>query len=287
MVKLARMVFGALLLCTLAGCNLSFNTPDPRTVFSDPAAYEATDDLVAHFLARDAEKLFERAYPDDGAEISVERFEAVLAFLPDGENVSASMYYAENRMGQGEWQGTPVYLSTFDLRNAEGDYAELVLAVAPHDAECCFLSYYRITPTNVLPSKYYDWNLSEKSPLHWFFFALLFVVPIFIVVSMIACFREKGLLLKWLWMILMAFGYWGVQFNWATGEVRNLLFHVSDTGVFYFSFFKVQLLGAGFLRSGLFQPWMISIGIPIVAIIYWIRRFLKKSPDDNKPDYAH
>ncbi|MEQ9316454.1 MAG: hypothetical protein RLN72_11430, partial [Henriciella sp.] len=40
-------------------------------------------------------------------------------------------------------------------------------------------------------------------------------------------------------------------------------------GGIYFSIFKFHLLGAGITKWGLFQPWIIQIGSPVGAVLYW------------------
>jgi hypothetical protein len=98
-----------------------------------------------------------------------------------------------------------------------------------------------------------------KSPIHFIFLVLVGFLPLFIIFTFITCLRTPIKKRKWLWAIFVLWGYGQFSINWTTG--------VGSIKPFYF-----QLLGAGFMSAGKYAPWILSISIPLGAILFWIRK---------------
>ena len=108
----------------------------------------------------------------------------------------------------------------------------------------------------------FAFTFKGKGFLHYLFFFFAILVPIFILVTLIFAFRTE-LERKWLWIIGILFGFVKFSINWTTGQ-------------FMFNLITFSILGAGFSKSGNIQPWILSFSIPIVAIAFWIKRYLNK-----------
>jgi hypothetical protein len=133
---------------------------------------------------------------------------------------------------------------TFGIREQSGN-----LTVTSFDG--------RITDESLATLHTFD--IKDKGFLHFLFLYLAILIPIFIIVTLIFAIRTK-LTKKWLWIIGILFGFLKFSINWTTGQVG-------------FSLINVSILGAGFSKSGNIAPWILSFSLPIVAIIFWYKRY--------------
>jgi hypothetical protein len=102
-------------------------------------------------------------------------------------------------------------------------------------------------------------SLKAKPVLSYFILAMAIVVPTFIVITLVQLIRTRPLQLKWLWGLFILLGIGQVNLNWTDGSIAFQ--------PIYFSF-----LGAGFFRPGLYGPWLLSVALPLGAIVFQIRR---------------
>ena len=112
-------------------------------------------------------------------------------------------------------------------------------------------------------SKAHAFSLKDKVFLHYLFLFFAISIPIFILISLIFVIKTKQLKKKWLWIIGVLFGFIKFSINWTTGQVG-------------FSLINISILGAGYSKSGNIAPWMLSFSLPIVAIIFWYKRYWDK-----------
>lgn len=115
------------------------------------------------------------------------------------------------------------------------------------------ISPYKISLRNVN-----QFTFQNKGLIHYFFIFMMILVPIFIIISIIFCFKTP-LKRKWLWIIFILFGIISFRLNWTNGE-------------FELQLINIRLLGAGFSKSGIVAPWIISFAVPVGAILFWIKR---------------
>ena len=105
-------------------------------------------------------------------------------------------------------------------------------------------------------------TLSGKSWLHYAFLLMVVAVPIFIVCTVVACLRSK-IRWKWLWVPFIIVGIGQVGVVWLDGPAGSARF------VFRLS---SLLLGVSVIKSPLYDPWVISVSLPLGAILfYWAR----------------
>tara|TARA_R110002051_G_scaffold78487_1_gene142017 strand:+ start:118 stop:1014 length:897 start_codon:yes stop_codon:yes gene_type:complete len=266
---IVRLISAAVLAAFCAACSLSALDHDPEAVFGDPAAYAVSDKVIQAVKSRDTDAFVRLGHPDIGAmDDGRQQVEQVYAFLPDEAEYEITRFYAERRQGQGEYAGVPIYLTMYDVVSPTKT-AELTLAVAEQDGVCCVTTYWRIIPTSGRPSAFHDLTFEAKGWLHYLVFGLLILVPLFILFTAVQCGRNKFVSRKWAWIPFILLGFWGLSFNWTTGALQSAFFHNAD-GMFYFELIKLNLLGAGITTRGIFQPWIIEIGIPIGAVLYWV-----------------
>lgn len=102
-------------------------------------------------------------------------------------------------------------------------------------------------------------TLAGKGPLHWTFLTLAVAIPLFIVVTLVVCARTPIPRRKWLWMLFVAVGLVQVSLNWSTGE----------WGISPVAFL---LLGAAFQKTGPVAPYVLTIALPVGAVVFLLRR---------------
>lgn len=116
-------------------------------------------------------------------------------------------------------------------------------------------------------SKAHEFSLKDKGFLHYLFLFFAILIPIFILISLIFVIKTKRLKRKWLWIIGVLFGFIKFSINWTTGQVG-------------FSLINISILGSGYSKSGNIAPWILSFSLPIVAIIFWYKRYWDKKEAD-------
>jgi hypothetical protein len=95
--------------------------------------------------------------------------------------------------------------------------------------------------------------------IHYVAFVLAVSIPIFIIVTFVACFRMRDLKHKKLWLAFVLFGVSGFALNWTTGGVAIKIL-------------SIQLLGAGFTMASQWAPLMLKVSVPLGAILFWVLR---------------
>jgi hypothetical protein len=130
------------------------------------------------------------------------------------------------------------------LQKREGQLTILGLNVIPQDQPLQELNRF---------------TFAGKSVLHYAVFALAIAIPAFIVYALVLCIRTPIAKRKWLWVIFVALGIVQLSLNWTDGSyvIQPLSF---------------SILGAGFVRAGFYGPVILSVALPIGAIVFLARR---------------
>ena len=112
-------------------------------------------------------------------------------------------------------------------------------------------------------------TFSEKGILHYLVLFIVFLIPIFIVLTIVYIIKTP-MKRKWLWIIGALVGVMSFNLNWTTGD-------------FGFQVITFKLLGIGFTKPGIVAPWFASFSIPIISIIFWTKRksFFEKDQDEK------
>lgn len=101
-------------------------------------------------------------------------------------------------------------------------------------------------------------RLVGKSPLQYSVLLLAILVPLFTLYAVILCIRTKIEKKKWLWVIFVLAGIATFSVDWTTGQWRIVPL-------------SLQLLGAG-ASAPPYGPWVISVSLPLGAIIFLLKR---------------
>ncbi len=113
------------------------------------------------------------------------------------------------------------------------------------------------TPIAASLETLHRFTLTGKSVGHYVVLAAVIFVPLFIVTTIVVCFRSR-VRRPWLWAIFMVIGFGQLQFNWTTGNwaIRPI---------------SILLFGASTFRE-FYGPWILSVGLPVGALIFWFYR---------------
>jgi len=107
-------------------------------------------------------------------------------------------------------------------------------------------------------------TLDGKGALHYIVLTLAVVVPLFILYALVLCFRTRFEKRKWLWLLFVAVGLVQFQLDWTSGAWRVQLF-------------SFVLFGAGIAKSGPVAPWVLTVSLPVGALIFMLRRHAKRA----------
>ena len=124
-------------------------------------------------------------------------------------------------------------------------------------------------------------TLSGKGAGHYVMLFLAVGIPVFILCTLVVCIRTKMRKRKWLWIIFILLGIGKVGLNWTTGGI-----------VFNLLSFHVQLMGASVVKQGPYAPWILSVSVPLGAILFAIRRKKLRAVQpppligDNRPEHT-
>lgn len=106
--------------------------------------------------------------------------------------------------------------------------------------------------------QHFAFSLKDKSLVHYIILALAVCLPIVCVGAFVVCLRTPILRRKWLWALGTLVGIGGVQLDWSSG-------------IAYFHPLSFYLFGAA-ARGIEYTPWMITVSMPVGAILFFVRR---------------
>jgi len=106
-------------------------------------------------------------------------------------------------------------------------------------------------------------TFSGKAMSNFIMLGTVLIVTAFIVISLIICIRTPMPKRKWLWVLLVSLGFISIKLNWTDGDI-----HIVPL--------SVEFLGASFWRAGPFSPVILSVSVPLGAIIFFLRRTTAK-----------
>ncbi len=146
---------------------------------------------------------------------------------------------------------------------------QIVMKVAPGGPQ---IVGWHAAPSDHQPTTGGAFTLEGKGALHYFWLAAMALSTLTIVTALILIGRSTGVRRRWLWAIGSALGLGQFTLNWTTG-----VWIVRPLGFF--------LLGSAAFKASPFDAWMLSFSLPIVAVIFLLRRkTLMVQPDDTSFD---
>jgi hypothetical protein len=125
-----------------------------------------------------------------------------------------------------------------------------------------------VNPMRADPAKENDFSIGRRGPLGYAWLSAMALCVATCVWAAILIWRERWLKRRWLWTLGSLAGFGGFGLNWSSGGWAVLPMNIS-------------LLGAQAVKAGPYAPWILSFGLPIVAIIVIIRWY-KRDPNSAR-----
>jgi len=117
----------------------------------------------------------------------------------------------------------------------------------------------RVIPDSFLKAN--EFALSKKGISQYAILTLAILFPAASLYTLIVCVRSRIGPEKWIWVAFILFGILRLRVNWTTGQLD-------------FQMMVIQVLSAGAIAEP-YQPWMISVSLPLGAILFLIYRKIK------------
>jgi hypothetical protein len=250
-----RVLITALAAVLLSGCGPNAWEKDAISRIAPDDDEALAQDYLTALRARDfatATRLLDPQFVGPGIE---SKMVTVADFLNRGEPLSVELVGCNVAFTAGKRRSQ----LTYQYRFADS----WLLAGITIDTIGATKKVFGVT-VNPIPRSLEELNaftFSGKGARHYAVLFLAGAIPVFILVTLILCLRTKVRRRKWLWMIFILFGFGKLSLNWTTGQ---LFFNPLSV---YF-----QLFGAAAVRYGPYAPWMISISVPLGAMVFLIRR---------------
>ena len=148
---------------------------------------------------------------------------------------------------------------TFNYELGTGQRWAILQIILHPKGERLWLAGVYVQPADRSPSIAHAFSFRGKRAIHYLWLAMMLAAVATSITSLVLVLRTRGLRRKWLWAVGSALGFVSFQLNWTTGE----------WGIWPIS---IQLFGASALQNGPLLPWVMSFAIPVVAIIFLVRR---------------
>ncbi len=146
---------------------------------------------------------------------------------------------------------------------------QIVLKSAPSGPQ---IVGWHAAPSDHQPTSAGDFTLAGKGLVQYLWLAAMVLSTFTIVFTLILVGRSAGVKRRWLWAIGSALGLGQFTLNWSTG-----MWAVRPLGFF--------LLGSAVVKPSPFDAWMLSFSLPVVAVIFLLRRkALMAQPDEASFD---
>ncbi|HEY0038839.1 MAG TPA: MerC domain-containing protein [Longimicrobium sp.] len=187
---------------------------------------------------------------------------ALTRFFPGGPVQEMTLLNAQVFMTAEATSRTLLY----EQRSAAG--LALVEVVVVEDAQKYrYIAGIRVQPTQAPLQTVNAFTLADRGVTHWTMLLLAIAVPLFCLWAAVRVIRTP-MPRRWGWAFLAVLAGGQATLNWTTGELFVNLIHL-------------QLLGSGVQRSGMAGPWMLTVAMPLGAMMALLRRrrFLAQATD--------
>lgn len=162
---------------------------------------------------------------------------------------------------------------TFIVQGGSGEHWAVVRVVFQGSSNAMQLAGLNVTPFKTNPSEMDNFEIGRRGLLGYLWLAIMLACACTCVWATVLIWRRRWLKRRWLWTIGSLVGFAGFGLNWSTGAWAIL-------------FVNVSLLGAQATKAGPYAPWLLSFGIPVVALIVIVRWYRREPGHDGEPSSA-
>ncbi|WP_052713228.1 hypothetical protein [Pseudoalteromonas rubra] len=244
-----RVIFGLLigLAAMMARADLS------ESVFVPKEEMEFAKGYLSEVRERNYEYVFSHIDPELSSQVSEEKLDEIAAYFPSGQLLSTVLIGSQVHTYNEVWQGNFTFEYQFESGWAVAN------AALQRKADKMTVIGFNVYRTKASQKELNKFELTGKSALHYLVLLAACIVPVFIIVSVFYCIKTPIHKRKWLWVLFVLGGIGTMSINWSTGALG-------------FKIAEYQLLGAGVVASGEYAPWILSVGFPLGAMVFWFKR---------------
>ena len=200
-----------------------------------------------------------------------ESMQAIFDYIYPGEAQESKLVNAQTHFSKSIGAtGVTTYTGQYERIYAKGTIVYSLVLEKVDGEECCAVRNINVNKFAVSPSQTSKFSLKDKGLKHYIFLFFAVLVPLFIIVTLIKCIRTKGINRKWLWVLFIVFGIYGITLNWTSGDLTLSFISKTDNGL-KFSFLDLTLLGASATKSSYLSPWLVKVGFPLGAVLFRFR----------------
>jgi len=244
-----RILAGLCVILAIAGCDQRLWVEK----FAPKAESEFAQHYIALFQARDFGKIEEKIDPSLRKPQLRSKLEQIAALVPVDKPKNIKVVWSQTWSHRGATQTSltleyeyPHEWLVANVLMERGGGQTLVKGI-------------HVQPLSESLEKTNRFTFQGKSVIQLIVFALAIGVPLLVVVATVLCIKTPVPKRKWLWIVFILLGVGQATLNWSDGNLSvNVL--------------SVQLLGAGFWKASPYAPLLLSVSVPLGAIIFLFKR---------------
>jgi hypothetical protein len=246
--RLAGWTLSLLLLSCTTGCASS--------LFRREAAAEDVD-----FARRYVALFQDRAYPalEMGMDPSIRdpqirtKIVQMAGAFPEGEPKSVQVIASTARVSGNTTTSTLSFQYQYPSRSVVAD------VVVERKGQAPVIKGVHVEPLREPIERLNRLTFAGKTRRHVAAFAVVALVLLFVAYTAVLAVRTPAPSLQWVWVMVVFLGVGRFAFNWTTGGIT-------------ITPMTVHILGAGLGRGSIYEPFMLTISLPVGAIVYLIQR---------------
>lgn len=240
-----RLGVACLGLLAVSGCNpwkaLEESARSPTALYARESA--------GLLLRNDLGTLALRFTPDIDRASMPDALARLQLHVPEGATPEPLLVHFER------FRSTKVTRETFTYEYAYPKQHLLVLVVVDSSGPAPLVAGLHVKPMPDSLARVNAFGFSGRRPRHFVMLGSAILAVTLTLVTLVACARTRLPRRKWLWVLLIAVGFGRLDLNWTTGQMG-------------FVPIAFQVLSASFTATGPYAPWIVSVSLPVGAIVF-------------------
>jgi len=175
------------------------------------------------------------------------------SFFPEGEPIEVKPIGANIHSTQDKWLARLTYQYRF-----QNGWAVANILLEKENENLVVKQLHVARSTKPL-EEIYAFNLKDKTAVHYVFLALVIAIPLLTLYALVLCVKTPMSKKKWPWVVFILLGFTTISLDWTTGHIAYQLL-------------SINLFGAGVVRPSPYAAWILTISIPVGAIVFLFKR---------------
>lgn len=215
---------------------------------------------LQHLIDKNYDHVLRYIDKDEISAITHAELDNVVNLFPSGDVISTELIGSHVNVIDSVWNGNFVFEYQF-----ESGWVVANVVIKKIDDEIKVLGFY-VTPTKASQKELNKFELAGKSALHYLVLFTTVFVFLFILVTLVICIKTPIPRRKWIWVLFVLGGIGSFSLNWTSGA-------------YAFKLIELHLVGVGIGAANEYAPWVLNVGFPLGAILFWLIRgsFIRKS----------